>query len=92
MPKLPRKSLELTAEQFATLDKLAEQLNEYIPLTPGVGPTPTHPSWRILIREIANGKIVCEPALWEGIQGVIFREIENGTFIFNPPQKEKDNE
>lgn len=57
MPKLPRKSLELTAVQFDALDKLAEKLNEHIPLTPGVGPTPNHPSWRILIREIANGNL-----------------------------------
>lgn len=61
MPKLPRKSLELTAEQFASLGKLAETMNEVIDLTPGVGPTPNHPSWRILIREIANGNIIITP-------------------------------
>lgn len=58
MPQLPRKSLELTSEQFDTLDELAGKLNESIALTPGVGPTPNRPSWRIMIREIANGNLV----------------------------------
>ena len=51
--ELIRKSLELTSAQFKALDDLAQQFE----LTPGVGPTPKRPSWRILIREIATGKL-----------------------------------
>ena len=55
MSKNPnRKSLELTPEQVARLDELAAQFD----LTPGIGPTPKRPSWRILIREIAIGNLI----------------------------------
>jgi len=49
-----RKSLELTPQHFARLDELAAEFE----LTPGVGPTPNRPSWRILVRKIATGDIV----------------------------------
>lgn len=51
---MQRKSLELTIEQWAALDVIAAELS----LTPGIGPTPKRPSWRILIREIANHNLV----------------------------------
>jgi hypothetical protein len=48
-----RRSLELTPTQFAALSALAAEFN----LSPGVGPTPKHPSWRKLIRQIADKKL-----------------------------------
>ena len=55
--KTIRKSLELTPKQFAALYDLAREFD----LSPGIGPTPKRPSWRILIREIASGTIILNP-------------------------------
>ena len=46
-----RRSLELTAEQWAVIEQLAAQTDS---LAPG-GPKAFSPSWRTLIKRIANG-------------------------------------
>lgn len=50
---LVRKSLELTPEQWAALDRLAAEFNA----VPNSGPTPARPSWRTLVKEIAQGRL-----------------------------------
>ncbi len=51
--KLIRKSLELTLDQWQQLDRLA---NEHQALGHR-GPGHNRPSWRILIRQIAEGQL-----------------------------------
>lgn len=48
-----RKSLELTPRQWARLDKLAADLVAKAPTGPNAG----HPSWRSLIKLLADGQL-----------------------------------
>lgn len=48
-----RRSLELTAEQWEALDRLAEEHQTLAP----TGPTAGKPNWRSLIKEIAAGRL-----------------------------------
>ena len=50
MQQLIRKSLELTPEQWEHLDKLAAALDATAPTGSNAG----KPSWRTMIKEIAN--------------------------------------
>ena len=51
----PRRSLELTKAEWEALDKLAAELG-----SKSVSKrNPGKPSWRTLIKEIANGAIIC---------------------------------
>lgn len=54
----PRQSLTLTPEQWAALDALAADLAGPAPK----GRTAGSPSWRTLIRDIADGKLAVVPA------------------------------
>jgi len=52
MPKqFDRKSLELTAAQWAVLDALSAETNSVAP----TGPNAKRPSWRTFIKRIADG-------------------------------------
>lgn len=54
MPKqFNQRSLKLTAEEWATLERLAAETNS----TPPTGTTAGRPSWRTLIKRIANQKL-----------------------------------
>lgn len=46
-----RRSLELTTEQWNQLESLANEFN-------AIPPTRRHPSWRTLIKLIANGDFI----------------------------------
>lgn len=48
-----RKSLELTAEQWRELERLAESVQAHAPTGSAAG----KPSWRTLIRLLADGQI-----------------------------------
>ena len=48
-----RRSLELTAEQWKTLESLAAETNATAPSGPNAG----KPSWRTLIKQIAEKQI-----------------------------------
>lgn len=48
-----RKSLELTADQWRELERLAESVEAHAP----TGSTAGQPSWRTLIRLLADGQI-----------------------------------
>lgn len=48
-----RRSLELTAEQWQSLDQLAAQFGATAPTGPAAG----QPSWRTLIKQIAGREI-----------------------------------
>ncbi len=48
-----RKSLELTPEQWRRLDSLAAELVAHAPTGPNAG----HPSWRSLIKLLADGQL-----------------------------------
>lgn len=54
MPKraFERRSLELTAEQWAVLDNLAAQTNSLAPTGINAG----KPTWRTLIRRVSDGE------------------------------------
>lgn len=51
-----RKSLKLTVEQWQILDNLAEQTNS----TATTGTTAGEPSWRALIRRIADKEVIVD--------------------------------
>lgn len=58
MPEqLIRKSLELTPDQWRQLDEMAGQLQT---LAKG-GPGHNRPSWRILVRQIADHQLTVTP-------------------------------
>jgi hypothetical protein len=48
-----RRSLELTPEQWAVLDRIAAQTSSFAPSGPSAG----QPSWRTLIERIAERKM-----------------------------------
>jgi len=48
-----RESLKLTTDEWAALERIAAQVSA----TATTGPTAGEPSWRRLIKEIANGKL-----------------------------------
>lgn len=52
--KFVAKSLKLTPEQWAQLDRLADEMNTAAPTGTRAG----QPSWRSLIKAIADGAIV----------------------------------
>lgn len=55
MPKqFDQRSLKLTAQQWAVLESLAAQTNS----APPTGTNAGQPSWRTLIKRIADGEIV----------------------------------
>lgn len=56
--KFERRSLALTSEEWATLEQQAREFNT----CPPTGPTAFKPSWRSLLKAIADGKIVLKPA------------------------------
>lgn len=60
----PRQSLALSPEQWAALDALAADLAGPAPK----GRTAGSPSWRTLIRDIADGKLAVVPA--DGVTGL----------------------
>lgn len=51
----PRRSLELTAQEWEALDKLAADIGSLSVSKRNPG----KPTWRTLIKEIANGTIIC---------------------------------
>lgn len=48
-----RRSLELTAEQWAALERIAADLGATAP----TGPTAGQPSWRTLVKAITDGSL-----------------------------------
>jgi hypothetical protein len=48
-----RRTIELSEAQWLALDALAKQLNA----VPVRGPKPPKPSWRMLLRQIADGEL-----------------------------------
>jgi hypothetical protein len=55
--QVERRSLELTAQEWAHLEALAERFNT----CPPSGVTAGQPSWRSLIKEIARGYFALVP-------------------------------
>jgi hypothetical protein len=58
MKNFERRSLELTPEQWAALEQLAAKTNSLAPTGPDAG----RPSWRTLIRRIADHELSPSPA------------------------------
>lgn len=59
-----RRSLPLTADNWQAIDEIAQAYGEA--MVPARGPNSDTPSWRTMIRKIAEGEYVILPAPEEG--------------------------